>query len=272
MLHTMMRRVFSALPHRSQTDRRPTATARGARPGSAPLRTGRAVVVALAVVLLAALSAATAQDLGVEAILDNVEARAEATEDVSFLLTGALYDPDGTEIALEIDALAIPAAGVASAYIIQPDALADNVIVLDGDAVYNYVYLTNQVTIFDVDDPDALGGLIGEREVEAEEFEVTFDVRELLAAYEPVGSEYVDTPVGPAYRITFVNDQPDANFSTVVAEVIDGEWYPYTLELIQPGGTPLARLVFQDVAFDTGLVAADVTYLPEDAEVFDERE
>ena len=40
-------------------------------------------------------------------------------------------DADGTVIPLEVDIQAIPPQHLASAYIVQPDALADNQIVLD---------------------------------------------------------------------------------------------------------------------------------------------
>src|SRR5690606_39884289 len=72
----------------------------------------------------------------------------------------SVVDADGTEFPLEIEVQVVPGLDLAKAYIVQPDALADNQIVLDGAAVYSYSFLTHQVTVFDADDPDALGGML----------------------------------------------------------------------------------------------------------------
>lgn len=216
-------------------------------------------------------SGALAQDLDAQAVLDNVQTTFEALEDMTFLLTGALVDPDGTEIALEIEVALVPAARVASAYIIQPDALADNIIVWNDRAVYNYIYLTNQVTIFDADDPDALGGIFGTDLSENEDFEVTLDLGEVFDGFEATIEEYVDTPVGPAYLMRFVNLQEDASIVTATAQIVDGEWYPYALTLFGRNDAVLANLVFENVETDVGLAPEAVTYVPDDAEVIDER-
>src|SRR5690606_7443853 len=102
--------------------------------------------------------AAAQEALPVETVLDNVTTAATELEDGAFLLTGRVIDADGTEFPLEIEIQVMPQLNLASAYIVQPDALADNQIVLDGDSVYSYSFLTHQVTVFDADDPDALGG------------------------------------------------------------------------------------------------------------------
>ena len=57
---------------------------------------------------------------------------ARALEDATFMLSGKLINPDGTTFTLEIDIMVVPSQNLASAYILQPDALADNVIVLYG--------------------------------------------------------------------------------------------------------------------------------------------
>ncbi len=240
--------------------------------GGAPRLVRRLLCAVVALGLVALVGHAAAQDLDADTILDNVEARASTIEDARFLLTGAVYDPGGAAIALEIDVQLIPGAGVASAYIVQPDALADNVIVLDGDAVYNYVYLTNQVTIFDADDPDALGGLLGDRSIDEDAITGTLDVRSVLVGYEVVATEAMETPVGPGYRLRFENSDPDAAVPSAVAEIVADAWLPYRIEFFQADGERLAELVFENVEIDVGLDADDVTYLPEDAEVFDERE
>jgi outer membrane lipoprotein-sorting protein len=229
---------------------------------SAPLLT----VVLL--VLLAGVAGAQS-DAEADALLDRVAQRAAELQDASFLLTGRLVDPDGTEIALEIDVQTIPAERVASAYVLQPDALADNIIVLDGDTVANYTFLTNQVTLFDADDPDALGGLVGGGEDGA--LDVTFDLGRLFAGYIASLQGRTDTPEGPAERVRLDNVEEGAVIAWVEATIPDATLLPYRLTLHGEDDGLLAELRFEDLRLDQGLAAADVTFLPEDAEILDER-
>lgn len=213
---------------------------------------------------------ATAQsDPEAEALLDAVAERAAAVEDASFLLTGRLIDPDGTEIALEIDVQTIPSERVASAYVLQPDALADNIIVLNGDTVANYTFLTHQVTLFDADDPDALGGLIGGGEEGS--LDVTFDLNRLFAGYRASLQGDTETPEGPAQRVRLDNLEEGALIAWVEATIPDATQLPYRLAFHGSDGALLAELRFEDLRLDQGLAAEDVTFLPEDAEILDER-
>jgi outer membrane lipoprotein-sorting protein len=223
----------------------------------------------LALLLLASGVAGAQSDPEADALLDAVAERAAALEDASFLLTGRLIDPDGTEIALEIDVQTIPSERVASAYVLQPDALADNIIVLNGDTVANYTFLTHQVTLFDADDPDALGGLIGGGEEGA--LDVTFDLNRLFAGYRASLQGRTDTPQGPAERVRLDNLEEGAVIAWVEATVPDATRLPYRLTFHGSDDAVLAELRFEDLRLDQGLSAEDVTFLPEDAEILDER-
>lgn len=218
-------------------------------------------------ILLASGPAIAQQDA--DALVDRVTEAAEALTDASFLLTGRLIDTDGTEIPLELEVEAIPGQRVASAYVLQPDALADNILVLDGDTVANYTFLTNQVTLFDADDPDALGGLVGAGE--DEELDVTFDLERLFGGYEASIVGETDTPHGPATIVRLDNVEPNARIAWVAATIPEATSLPYRLELFGPEDDLVAELVFEDLVVDAGLDAGSVAYLPEDAEIIDER-
>lgn len=213
---------------------------------------------------------ASAQDLSVDDILDRLKESSETLVDASFLLTGRLIDPDGTEIILEIEVEAIPEASVVRAYFIQPDALADNFIVLDGDIIYNYLFLTNQVMLLDATDPDALGGLLPQSE-EGEAFELSLDLEEILAGFKATVMDYISTPAGDSYLMRFDNLDPKATIGYVEAQIVDGDWYPYRLTYFQADGVLLFDLVLEDFRRDQGLAKEDVTFIPADAEVIDER-
>jgi hypothetical protein len=224
----------------------------------------------LAALLLAASAWAGAQDLDSDAVLENLRVNAETLQDASFLLTGRIVDPDGTDIPLEIEVQYIPSDQAASAYILQPDALADNIIVLDGQTVANYTFLTHQITLFDATDPDAFGGLLGAPEGEA--FEFTTDLGQLFAGFESAIEGYGEGPAGNVYVLAFTNVDEAAAIARVEADVVDGEWYPYSLRFLRDDASLLAELFLEGFAADQGLAVEDVVYLPEDAEVIDERE
>lgn len=214
-----------------------------------------------------------AQDLSADEVLSNLEARSDALQDVSFLLTGTLYDTDAQEIALEIESQFIPAEELARAYFLQPDALADNFIVADGETVYNYLFVTNQVTILNASDPEALGGLLPEGQTEGA-INLTPDLGRLFGpeGWEATVAGYEESEDGPVYRLRFDNLEPNAGIDFVTATILDTEWLPQTLTFVKENGDALAELQFQNYAVDTGLDPADLRELPQDAERIDERQ
>ena len=269
--HYVDRNPESRLP-RPTSDRGDAPRARGPR---RPRRVRPlAGLVSAALLILALTPAAAAQSeaaaLDVDTVLDNIAQAAEALEDVSFLLTGRLVDPDGTAIALEIDIRVVPDLPVASAYIIQPDALADNQIVLDGEAVYNYTFLTNQIAVFDANDPDALGGLLPAGE-DGASASISFDLGAIFEGYVASVEEVFEGEHGPTYRIHFANRDPDALVLDVMALVPTADWLPRQLQFLQSDGTLLAELNAENMVIDAVLDPEDVRYLPEDAEIIDNR-
>jgi outer membrane lipoprotein-sorting protein len=213
---------------------------------------------------------AAAQDLGSEEILENLRSTAEALTDVRFVLSGELQEGDGSVIALELEVAAIPDLQLARAEFVLPDALADNIVIVDGDAVYNYLFLTNQITILSADDPDALGDLI-EVPSEGADLDLSFDVSALFEGWDVEVLGYEESPVGDVYNLRFSNQNLGAEVSHVEAQVVDGEWVPYRLTLFDIDGSILTTLVFTDLVKDPGLEPAALRALPADAEVFDER-
>lgn len=225
----------------------------------------------LLLALLALGAVASAQDaLPVEDVLDNVTAAATALDDAAFLLTGRVIDADGTEFPLEIEIQVMPQLNLASAYIIQPDALADNQIVLDGDSVYSYSFLTHQVTIFDADDPDALGGMLPAGQ-DGATANLSLDLGQILAGYEAqiVSMEQGDS--GAVYHLNFANKDPAAMILDVDATVLASDWLPRRLVFKEAEGRVVAELNAEQLVTNQGLDPEDVRALPEDAEIIDNR-
>ena len=216
--------------------------------------------------LLLIFSFGLSQDLSAEDVLAQMTETADSISDARFLLEGELVDLDGTVLPFEVDVQVIPEVNAARAEFFQPDALADNFLVLDGEDFYNYIFLTNQASLFSSNDPDALGGVFPSTE-ENEAFEFTFDLNQLFEGWEP---EIVSFEEG-RYTLRLVNTEQDVNIAYVDATTIESEWLPETLTFYNQDETAFSALEFNEVSIDSGLDAADVTYIPEDAEIIDER-
>lgn len=230
----------------------------------------RALLTALLLTALPLTGAAFAQTLDADTVIENVTAAASDLQDASFLITGRLVNPDGTTLALEIDIMVIPEQSLANAYIIQPDALADNMIILDGAAVYNYTFLTNQVMIFDANDPDALGGLLPMDE-EGATANLSLDLGKIFEGYDAEVIEVVEGPYGETYRLLFTNVDPNAEILDVEADVATSDWLPRRLVFIQADGHVLAELNAEQLEVNQGLDPSLLRDLPDDAEVIDNR-
>ena len=215
---------------------------------------------------------AFAQNLSADEILAKLEARSSSLQDASFLLTGTLFDTDGQEIALEVDTQFIPGQELARAYFQQPDALADNFIIVDGKTVYNYLFVTNQVTILNANDPEALGGLLPQDAAQGS-INLTPDLGKFFSSdnWQAAVRGYKDSPDGPVYDLRFENLEQSANISYVDATILDNQWLPESMTFVQRSGDPLAELKFGDYQLDTGLDPAQLREIPQDAERIDQR-
>ena len=222
---------------------------------------------AVAVVLILMSTTARAEPLSAEAVLSELEARTERLQDITFVLEGELRDEAGQRIAVEIEVMAIPAPAAASLYIIQPDALADNMMVVTETEVRNYTFLTNQVAVYDIDDPDAFGGLLPGDEV----FVLDLDLGSVFAGWD-VRIEQVEAgSAADVYTLRFDNRDPGAVIHHVTAVIDGGAWLPLRLTFYANETELFADLHFTAVEVDTGLDAAEVTWIPTDAEVLDRR-
>ena len=222
-------------------------------------------MIPLLLAAAAAAPTAAAQETDVDDVLAALEASAAAVVDLAFVLEGELIDEAGQTFRLEVEVLAIPAEPAIGLYILQPDAIADNQIVIVGDEVRSYTFLTNQVSLFDTSDPDAFGGLI---EPSADgSLPLSLDLAAVFAGWDAAIEDEGDATV----TVRFSNRDPDAAMQTVLATVTNDTWDPVRLVFLRADDALFADLRFVDWTRDQGLTVDDVTYLPEDAEVLDRR-
>jgi outer membrane lipoprotein-sorting protein len=207
-----------------------------------------------------------AQELSADEIVANLTERAEAVQDARFLMTGNLIDTDGQEIPLEVTIATIPAENLLRADFLQPDALADNFIVVDGQDVYNYVYLTNQVSVFDLGDPEALAGLSFSS---GQDFNFTLNITSLFEGWTTSSQGLADG----VYTLRFDNNEASegVRIGYVEAQLSEDTWLPGSMNFYSPEDVLIAELFFNDYEVDAGLSPDDVRYIDPSAEVIDER-
>ncbi len=222
---------------------------------------------AVAVVLILVTATARAEPLGADAVLSELEARAERLQDIAFVLEGELRDEAGQRFAVEIEVMAIPSPRAASLYIIQPDALADNIVVVTETEIRNYTFLTNQVAVYDVDDPDAFGGLLPGDEMVV----IDLDLGSVFAGWQVRIDQVEAGATADLYTLRFDNLDAGATIRHVTAVIDASDWLPLRLTFYASEAEPFADLSFTGVEVDGGLTQADVTWLPDDAEVLDRR-
>lgn len=222
--------------------------------------------VVLLISVMAASSALAQEDA--TALLAEVSTSVDEIRDLSLLLTGRIVDVGGSEISLEIEFLAIPDEEALSAYVLQPDAFADNMIVLDGDVIANYTFLTHQVTLFDANDPAAFGGFL--LADVANPSTLTLDATRWFDGWTAQVSGVGDTPAGPVTVMRLEN--PEAlDVAWVELTIRDDVLLPYDMRFYDADDRLFGELRFENLQVDTGLARDEVIYLPEDAEVIDER-
>lgn len=224
-----------------------------------------------------AFSSSTAQNMTAEEIMTELELKAGTVIDFETTITGQLIDFSGAALDIEIFLQFLREENIGRAEFIQPDILADNFIVLDKDTVYNYLFLTNQVTVYDATDPNAFGGLIPEASDSDIDLFLGLDPDRLFKGWKGTVIDYIeadeDSPVGNLYQLRFDNDfDTTTEVGYIVAWVVDEAWYPYKLEIYVPDTEgAVASLQFNNLVQDQDLDPLDVAYVPDDAEIIDER-
>ena len=229
--------------------------------------THRATRLALAAGLLLS-GAGLAQDASADEIIGGMQSTLDATTDASFLATGQLQGADGTVYQLELEVEAMPQEGLIRLFILQPDALADNFIIVTPDELYNYNYLTNQIVVHDASDPAAYGPLAGGAEGS---FELSLDLAAVFDGWQTEVAGSTDTPQGPATRLELTNLDPEANLGSATVVALDDGHFPFSVELRTATGETMLAIELSQVEFDTGLSTDDLLWYPPDAELIDER-
>ena len=204
-------------------------------------------------------SSSMAQTLSADDIAGKVEAAQKNLKDFSVRINGSATLEGGNQ---KIDLLvsSIPLSSLTRIVFNAPDALADNILILDKKTVSNYLYLTNQVTVA----PAAKSKVDG----------FTFDFTRLTDATISLSRtdfklKLLETQTvagGKAYLLEAI---PREDLGVSKTRILVGEngWRVLKLQALDPQGKVVTELNFSNWKFNAGLKSADLKKLPRDAQV-----
>jgi len=207
----------------------------------------------ISALMLGVASAQTASE-----IVAKVDAAQRAAKDISFKVTGTANLESGAQ-KFDMDLSMIPAQNLVRVNFNAPDALADNVIISDGKKVYNYLYLTNQVTVQDVSKTTSAAG-----------FNVNFaqfaDASQYLTSRYTV--KIVDTATQGGAKVFVLEATPkDGGNDRNRVWITDQGWRPVRVQSVNSAGRVVADLSISNYKTNSGLTATKLKALPKDAEV-----
>jgi outer membrane lipoprotein-sorting protein len=218
-------------------------------------------IFASVVVLSSLATLALAQSLSASEVLTKLETVQKSLKDYKAKAVGIISD-DTQKIKLDLDVQAIPALKLTRLTFNAPDTLADNVSIIDNDNFYNYLFLTNQVTITKIGKAQVGGvsfGNIGSFG------DLQSSIPKEKLDFKPVTME--DTPNGKAYVIDATPKKGiDLAFGRVKIWALEKSFNLYHVQYFNEKGAMQADLTIPEFKSNVGLKAKDLCKLPSDVE------
>jgi outer membrane lipoprotein-sorting protein len=222
----------------------------------------RMTILAVATALMAA--PASAQGVTANDVLNRLEATGKNLKDFSARLTGTVAGQD-QKLKVDMDVLAMPPQDLVRVTFRAPEALADNFVIMDKSKVWNYLFLTNQVTV----SPKNKASVSG----------TTFDFTQIadftsVIPRDKVNVKLVDTDTTPAGKAYVLEATPKANadldFDKAKVWVTESGWRLYRVQF-SGGKDSTADLTVTEWKANSGLKEATLRKLPKDAEVINKK-
>lgn len=223
------------------------------------LPTSSLFAAALGLLTLTSL-ASVAQAQSVDNILDNIASAQKSVKDISFRIAGSA-DQGGGSQKLDLNVQTIPASNLARLVFNAPDALADNIVIVDSKEVRNYLYLTNQITVM------SLNKATGGQDISG------LDLSQLSNLVAALKSRYDVKLLGSSgaapNRIYQLSASPKTGVQGGTTRIFVGEngWRPTRFQALDASGKVVADLNVSSYKTNSGLTAAKLKQLPKDAEI-----
>ena len=213
----------------------------------------RLLLASLTAALVTAASAQSADE-----VVSRVDAAQKAAKDISFKVTGSASLQGGAQ-KFDLDVQTIPAQSLARVNFNAPDSLADNVVVLDKNTIYNYLFLTNQVTV------QTVNKVAGQAGMSLDFSQVTDLTGSLKARYDVKLVGTSQDGAGKLYQLEATPKNGAGSRSRVW--VSDQGWRPVRVQVLQGSGQVAADLSISNYKVNAGLSAAKLRALPKDAQI-----
>lgn len=202
-----------------------------------------------------------AQAQSADDILNKVSAIQKAARDVTFSLKGSATLDAGQTQKLDLDVQSIPASNLTRLLFNAPDALADNIVILDSKEVRQYLYLSNQITVTPLNKAAQgrgvdLGGLDFNSLSNPAALKSRYDLK-LLGSTGTAGNRTFQLQATPK----------TGSAGKTVVWIAEQGWQPSRLQVYGAGGKVMADVSVVNYKKNVGLTASKLRALPKDAEV-----
>ncbi|MGY2892941.1 outer membrane lipoprotein-sorting protein [Deinococcus sp. UYEF24] len=202
----------------------------------------------------------SAQTVTVTDIIAKLDATQKSAKDLSFRLSGS-GSLDGSAQKIDLSVQSIPASSLARVVFAAPDALADNIVVVNKTEVRNYLYLTNQITV------TSTAKAAGQAGVTGLDFSQISNFAALLKNYDVKLISTTGAAGSRVYGLEGVPKSAGTNDGKARVYVTEAGWRPTRLQLLDSAGKVMADLNVSNYKLNSGLSATRLTMLPKDAEI-----
>jgi outer membrane lipoprotein-sorting protein len=218
-------------------------------------------VLASLAILSSIATIALAQTLSASDVLAKLENVQKNLKDYKAKAIGTIAD-DTQKIKLDLDIQAIPGLKLTRLTFNAPDTLADNVSIIDNDNFYNYLFLTNQVTITKISKAQVGGVSFGGIESFGD---LQSSIPKEKLDFKPLTMD--DTPNGKAYLIDATPKKgSNLEFGRVKVWALEKSFNLYRVQYFNEKGAMQADLTIPEFKGNVGLKAKDLCKLPSDVE------
>lgn len=208
-----------------------------------------------ALLLSSAAFAQTAED-----IIAKVQANQKTIKDVTIKVSGKALLENGSQ-SIDLNIMSMPGINLTRIEFNAPDALADNVVILDKNTVYNYLFLTNQVRVQSSK----------KARVEGFNFDFTrfadFSTELSKDKFKLKLLETQNTKDGKTYLIEATPQEEDLGFTKTRVLISEKGWRPLKMQALDSKDKLLADLNFTTWTVNSGLTSKNLKKLPKDAQV-----
>lgn len=191
-------------------------------------------------------------------VLARMDAAQKAARDISFTVSGSA-NVNGQAQRVGVQVQSIPAQRLSRVVFSAPDALADNIFIVDNTTTYSYLFLTNQVLVQPLASAAQAQGLT----LNADLGRIT----DIAALTRDMNVRLLNTQGTPGNRTFALEFQP-RDGSNALSRVLVSEqgWRPTRLQFLE-GGQVLADLNITAYQVNSGLTPARLRALPRGAQV-----